>query len=150
VIVSRIELKWTDVIDPGRVERFLDIVVDGASLYERFWNKGLGNIALIGAFPSEDEEDKYVARLLGDLPPDSWAKQCCIYVCRGCGDINCGAITVKVEKRGDTVVWSGFAFEYPNYQDDKYEYEPIEPAMSYSIEARHLREVLLGRPRRLV
>jgi hypothetical protein len=143
--LSTVELKWTAVIDPGRAERFLDIVVDGASLYERFWSKN-GGITPMGAFPVEAEVEKYAARLLGELHPDSWAKQCCIYVCRACGDIDCGAVTVNVSKRDNIIIWSNFAFEYPDYSNDTFAYEPVEPPISYSFELSHLREALLNRP----
>lgn len=101
----------------------------------------------MGAFPAETEIDKYVSRLIGELEVDSWAGQCCIYVCKECGDIDCGAVTVKVEKRDELILWSNFAYEYPDFFDDKQGYNPIEPARAYCFEASQLRDVLLGRPR---
>jgi hypothetical protein len=147
VKLSIVELKWTDVDGGGRVERFLDIVVDGVSLHKLVSHGRPGSITPMGAIPVEEEIDKYVSRLLGDLPPDSWAEQCCIFICPGCGDIDCGAITVKVEKHDNVIVWSDFAFEYPDFVDDTHAYEPVDPIASFCFDASHLRAVLLGRPR---
>jgi hypothetical protein len=35
----------------------------------------------------------------------------CLYVCPECGDLGCGALTAKVGRDGDYIVWSDFAFE---------------------------------------
>ncbi len=39
-----------------------------------------------------------------------------LYVCNCCGDLGCGALTVRVEKISDYFVWSEFGYEN-NYED---------------------------------
>jgi len=34
-----------------------------------------------------------------------------LYVCRGCGDLGCGALTVHIERCGQVVRWSQFGWE---------------------------------------
>ncbi|HYE72789.1 MAG TPA: hypothetical protein VEF04_05635, partial [Blastocatellia bacterium] len=34
-----------------------------------------------------------------------------IYVCAECGELECGAVTVKIDKVADNFVWSDFSFE---------------------------------------
>ena len=37
-----------------------------------------------------------------------------LYVCPECGDIDCGAVTAKINDYGDRIIWSEFAFETEN------------------------------------
>lgn len=157
--LSKLELKWTERRGGGEHNqtrrRFLDFVIDGESLYEKLWK--VGNPGVMGGDPGITFlgwsgnvvwEQPGVERLLGEAAPEGWAKQPSLYVCPECGDLDCGAITVKVEKLDDIVVWSAFAWEHPNYEepDDPY-YYPIETVGPFSFEASHLRDVLLNRPK---
>ena len=49
-----------------------------------------------------------------------------LYVCPECGDIDCGAITVKIKDFGDRIIWSDFGFE-TNYGGQSESYDQIEP-----------------------
>jgi hypothetical protein len=93
----------------GKTERkFLDFVVDGSSLQET-----LGVFEQVGGlgWGTPEGQRLYVGRLLLQEPTDAPSGRVPLYVCAECGDIGCGAITVRVHKSGSTFVWSDFAFE---------------------------------------
>ena len=92
-----------------------DAVIDGRQLQEHF-------VGQRGSHPSQvfalgwqgapidvqrDSLDQFLARraptlLSGRVP---------ILVCEECGDIGCGAIAARIERRGSVVKWSDWAFE---------------------------------------
>lgn len=48
-----------------------------------------------------------------------------IYGCSECLDIGCGAMTVKVERLDDSIVWKDFAYENGYEETDFEEYKKI-------------------------
>ncbi|HEY6377042.1 MAG TPA: hypothetical protein VIX90_16095 [Edaphobacter sp.] len=107
---------------------FLDFVIDGLSLYDEIgWRSDLISTLWVSP-PVPEEQQKAVRRLLGleqgDLPGDRVS----LYVCPECGDVGCGAITLKVEFAADEVIWSDFGYEN-NYEEsiDRVSYGSMGP-----------------------
>jgi hypothetical protein len=95
--------------------RFFDIVVDGISLWERL-GKSHDMVSVLCIDFATPETLKAVDRLLlradADLPNDRRS----LFVCAECGDLGCGAITLRVTTGGNTVVWGEFGYEN-NYEE---------------------------------
>ena len=129
--LSKIELNWeTREGGKGRTKRdYLDIVIDGESL-----SKLVGGdlVSCLGWLPGENE--LAVRRLLLEEPADFPNERRSLYVCPECGDIGCGAVTVAIEKRDNSIIWRDFGFE--NTVEDTvdtrfnavgpYVFEPVE------------------------
>ncbi len=117
-----LELVWRDC-PPGSEagRRFLDFVVDGGSLSDGF---GTGLVSCLGSFGPEHDELS-AARLLRKAPPDA-GDRVAIYVCPGCGatDHECGAISVRVVREGDAIVWRDIAFT--NQDGDAFDHAPMD------------------------
>lgn len=52
-----------------------------------------------------------VARFLPDGPADFSNGHRAVLVCRECGDFGCGALTVRIARLGDHVVWSDWLWQ---------------------------------------
>lgn len=107
---SKLELVWR--VRPGgggkTERRYLDFVVDGRSLRDLLdTGDFIGCLGWLS--PRADEE--FVQILLRKKPSPLATGRAMLYVCPECGDIGCGALTVKVEKTPDHFVWSEFGFE---------------------------------------
>lgn len=92
---------------------FMDFVIDGQSLWELCKIEGLDNISCIW-LPRVDEAA--VKRLLLLEPADFPEGRVSLYVCAECGDIGCGAVSVRIAMDGDSVTWCDFAYQN-NYDD---------------------------------
>jgi hypothetical protein len=111
----------TRIIEPGTdmnktARRFADVVVDSQSLYAVVRSEGLDFIsAILLDYPHIARPA--VSRLLGDEPPDAPAGRVALYICPECGDLGCGAVTVKINRSDDKVEWSAWGYQN-NYEDD--------------------------------
>lgn len=61
-------------------------------------------------------DKSFAKQLLLKEPSELDSRRVPLYVCNCCGDLGCGALTVKVEKIGEYFVWSDFGYE-SNYED---------------------------------
>jgi hypothetical protein len=115
-----LELQWRDRrVGPNQTpRRFLDYVVNGVSLYERH---GMDFISCLGWLdPNQDEHA--AQRLLGKAEPDLEARVA-IYICPECGDLDCGAITSKIELEGGDVLWRGMAFSSIDWSEESWRHD---------------------------
>ena len=64
--------------------------------------------------------------LLLKTPSDMPSGRVPLYVCSLCGDLGCGAVTVRISQQGNSIIWSEFGFEY-NYDDEFWPPEPLGP-----------------------
>jgi hypothetical protein len=93
--------------ETGRV--YADFVVDGLALSTHMRRKG-DHISCLGWGPKPMQDDA-VARLLLQAPPDLASGRVSLYVCPECGDLSCGAITVRIQRNGNVVTWGDFWYE---------------------------------------
>jgi hypothetical protein len=90
--------------------KYLDFFIDGISLKTILNAAHFDFISPFGWGVREDEK-YFIEELRLKRKPELNSGRIRLYVCPECGDINCGAITVKITKLDDMVVWSDFAVE---------------------------------------
>lgn len=95
--------------------RFLDFVVDGRSLYAEFGKRNLDLVSFLVSDLKRIETTQAVGRLLLEEPPDLPNERSSLYICPECGDLGCGAVTIRVERLHDVFVWRDFGIEN-NYE----------------------------------
>jgi hypothetical protein len=94
---------------------YFEIEVDGRRLAQHFAGR-------LGAHPSqlsplgwssanETFRAKVVSQLLAEIPSDLESGRIPVLVCEECGDVGCGAFTVRVVREGEHVKWTDWAFE---------------------------------------
>ena len=93
--------------ETGRV--YADFVVDGVALSTLVRRKG-DLISGLG-WGTPGSQDAMVARLLLSAPPDLPSGRVSLYVCPECGDLSCGAITVRISRDGPIITWADFWYE---------------------------------------
>ena len=110
---STLELRWTDRVLTGSQtpRRFLDFVVDDAPLYPM-----MGDFISVLGWQSESENELAARRLLRKAEPDAPNGRTSIYVCPECAGLGCGAVTVVIDRFGDSIVWRDFGFQN-NYDE---------------------------------
>jgi hypothetical protein len=88
---------------------YADFVVNGLALSTRAGRKS----DLVGVLGWGDAaaQDAAVARLLLEWRADTPTERVALYVCKECGDLGCGALSVRVERRANVVTWSDFYYE---------------------------------------
>lgn len=96
---------------------FCDFLVNGHSLLEMLdklsGSKDGQPSDLIGSFvvgyPEHNQQKR--DQLLLAAQPDTESGRIMLYICPECGDLGCGAYTVRVEKTGNHYTWNDFAYE---------------------------------------
>jgi len=101
---------------------YMDYVVNGASLSERFANtygapkdvpvsSWFGNVTRISnrwvAPALREDLEMLTGRVIGELP----SGRVPLYVCRVCADVECGCYAARITVGRESVVWSDFALE---------------------------------------
>ncbi len=95
----------------GAHERFtIDFIINGKSLYELL---DVARLDLVGRFSQETEKWNRESAdvFLTTQQPDLENGRTMLFVCPECGDIGCGAITVKITKEDTEYTWSEFGYE---------------------------------------
>jgi len=120
------EINFTTLIRSGqagsgvtKVHRISnDFLVDGQSLLELLDRASSSESDLMGCFVQgfSKENGEAAERLCLRANSDTNSGRVKIYVCPECGDIGCGAYTVRVSRDGADFVWSDFAYEN-GYED---------------------------------
>jgi hypothetical protein len=91
----------------GKTERrYRDLLVDGAPFLAP-WR--YDKVTHFGWSAAVDPEIEAIDRLALRAPPDLPGGRTSLYVCAECGDLGCGALSMVVEMRGETVEWRDFA-----------------------------------------
>jgi hypothetical protein len=114
-VASRFELRWNEWTWQRVFRaRFLDYIVDGRSLWSDH-RVGLEfhEISPLGWLPVSADNDA-AARLVLEAPPDL-GERTAIFVCASCGALDCGAVSVVIERDGDDIVWRDPASGTPDY-----------------------------------
>ena len=94
---------------------FLDHIVDGRPLWrDHRVGDELRELPVLGWQPVADD-DAAAARLLLEAPPDL-GDRTSIFVCGLCGDLDCGATSVIVERDGEEIIWRDPAATSRDYE----------------------------------
>jgi hypothetical protein len=119
---------------------FLDLVVDGQSLWEAV-GKSRDMVSVLCAEYAAEETAKAVGRLLlrekAYLPNDRRS----LFVCSECGDLGCGSITAVIEKQGETITWKAFGYE--NTYEDKIGFDEYSKLGPFSFSATAYERTLM-------
>jgi hypothetical protein len=100
--------------------RFLDSEVDGRSFYDQLRERGMDYISVLWLNSADESPSaSAVAQLLGDAPGDLQDGRVAAFVCPECGDLRCGAITVRPVIGPGEVAWhdSGWQSDYDSAVD---------------------------------
>jgi hypothetical protein len=93
----------------GRTQReYLDFIVNGQSLADLI--RAGDFIGCLG-WGNSDWEKTNILQLLRKEQPVTYSGRVPILVCAECGDLGCGAVTVRIERTPSGIQWSDFAFE---------------------------------------
>lgn len=90
---------------------FSDLIIDSVSLFQR-----LKKYDLIPAFGWGNEEHQQLITdyFLFKYPFELKYHRYPILICPQCGDLECGYISVAIDKESDIVEWSNFYLEHNN------------------------------------
>jgi hypothetical protein len=106
----RLDLAWRR--RPSRdgipARDYLDFLVNGQSLEEML--RPGGNIGVLGWGDPAAERASIELLLVRGTPPFA-SGRVPLFVCAVCGELDCGAVAVRVERTYAGIEWSGFAFE---------------------------------------
>lgn len=89
-----------------------DVLIDGRRLAEHFIGRRGARPSMnfvLGGPPGAVQEA--LGQLLGQHPSELESGRVPVLVCEECGDIGCGALAVRIERRDGSVVWSDWAYE---------------------------------------
>jgi hypothetical protein len=70
-----------------------------------------GDLASCLGWSVPAENTKSARRLLLEEPADLPDNRRSLYVCPECGELECGAITAVIERKGDRIIWRDFSFQ---------------------------------------
>ncbi|SRR6266481_1961673 len=90
---------------------YLDFVIDGASMAERFASAGFDLVGVFSKSWAPGVNEAALRRLLLEEASDFPNGRCSIFVCGECGDLGCGAVSAHVSVSDSTVIWRDFGFE---------------------------------------
>jgi hypothetical protein len=102
---------------------FFDLIVDGASLWERL-GKPHDLVSVLCPDFALPETLKAADRLLLKCEADLPNNRRSLFVCAECGDLGCGTVSVLVTRVADLLVWSDFGYE--NTYEEQISREPYE------------------------
>lgn len=109
-----------------RSQRFyFDFIIDGKPLSELLGVKENGMIGVLGTFSHGNYEKEKISELLLEKETELGNGRVIIYGCSECLDIGCGAMTVKIEKVDNSIIWKEFAYENEYEETDFEEYKKI-------------------------
>lgn len=94
---------------------YFDVEIDGKPLSQHFAGPRGANPSQLSSLgwssASETCRTKVVAQFLAEAPSDLESGRIPVLVCEDCGDVGCGAITVRVVREGDLIKWTNWAIE---------------------------------------
>jgi len=103
---------------------FYDVIVDGKSLFEQFIDAESDMVGNLGFYNNVDLNLKTIDEYQLKGKSELESGQNMLFVCRECGDIGCGAITVKVDQTENGITWSNYKWE--NGYEESYESDFID------------------------
>jgi hypothetical protein len=90
---------------------FFDLIIDGNSLFDQFVDAKSDLASSFGFYNDANLNIRIVNEFLKIQKPELESERTMLFVCKECGDIGCGAITVEIEKKDNSYVWKSFAWD---------------------------------------
>jgi hypothetical protein len=96
-------------------KKFFDFVIGGVSLYDTLGHSRDLISALWNPPVVPSEGDRAIRRLSLADSGDASENRVSLFICPECGDLGCGAITVRIERDDTGIVWRDIGYEN-NYE----------------------------------
>ncbi len=64
-----------------------------------------------------------------------------VYGCAECGDLGCGAVTMRLEVTEDTVTWADWGYQN-NYEDEVHDVDDINGLRSFTFDRKEYQQTL--------
>ena len=106
---------------------FFDVLIDGNSLYDQLDLDQSRNVCRLGYYRNKQLNIDTINEFLKIKPSDLETRRTMLFICRECGDIGCGAITLEIEKTKTTFIWKNFAHENNSFALDESSYISFLP-----------------------
>jgi hypothetical protein len=92
---------------------YLDFTIDGDPMFSRLQARAGGGLDFAGVIQDSwpIESVAAIERLLGDAPGDLPDGRLSLYTCPECGDLGCGAVTVRLHLEDDVVTWQHLGWQ---------------------------------------
>ncbi|MCK7591633.1 hypothetical protein M0G43_13680 [Subsaxibacter sp. CAU 1640] len=106
-----------------------DIVINGKSLTDKLIEGKLDTIPVFGFYGQTNYELETIMEFMLEKDSDLDSERIKLFICRECGDVGCGAITVEIEKTDKTFKWNSFMWENgfeKMKEHDRIQTEPLE------------------------
>jgi len=107
----KVRILQADRIKEIEPTRFIDVIINGKSLYKKTDAEEANLAGAIGFFEIEKKDIKLINEFLIIDGPESETNRVALFVCRACGDIGCGAISLQVRKTENSFIWEDFAWD---------------------------------------
>jgi hypothetical protein len=113
-LVARIRPGFGDPANGGPYKtqrRFFDFIVNGVSLYEAA-GRDRDLVSLLWGEPADSAVlAAALQRLLASEPGDASDGRVSLLICPECGDLGCGAVTVRIDTSPRNIIWRDFGYE---------------------------------------
>lgn len=119
--IKFIERTFSKIGNQGEV-CFFDVLIDGISLYDQFNLDQLSRVCRFGYYRNKQLNIDTINEFLKIKPSELETGRTMLFICRECGDIGCGAITLEIEKNKTTFIWKNFAYENNSFALDESSY----------------------------
>ena len=123
---------------------FFDLIVDGNSLFDQFVDAESDLASSFGFYNDAKLNIQIVNEFLKIQKSELESERTMLFVCRECGDIGCGAITVEIEKKDNSYIWKNFARENDSFElipSDFIDFEILEfDKLKYETELNNLKK----------
>lgn len=89
-----------------------DLWIDGHRLYDQVIGlyPNLDDVACLG-FGSETFQKEHIEKLLLNAAADFPVDRRALYICPACGDLGCGAVSLRIKREQGQFVWYDFGIE---------------------------------------
>jgi hypothetical protein len=90
--------------------QYWEYYVSGQSLKEYLGISDNNEVSPFGWFNNKQSQKESLQQIRMQIRSELINRRVMLYICAACGDIGCGAFTVKIEDKGDIIVWKDFAY----------------------------------------
>ena len=113
-VTSTLDIVWTTRSGGGGCteRRFLDFVIDEVPLWSRLKFDFISPFGWLSPEQHEASINRFLRKAPADLPDGRIA----LYICPECGELDCGAVTMLVQREADVIVWKDFGVQN-NYEN---------------------------------
>ena len=122
---------------------FLDFAVNGEQLAPKVRLAGYDLISCLWLHNATAAQQSVRAahRLLGQVKGDAPHGRVSVYGCAECGDLGCGAITVRLQVTEDRVLWADWGYQN-SYEDEVFDLDDVVGLRDFHFDIHEYEQVL--------